>query len=289
LIVPEQVEIVRTEQVVRAADGREVFRRRWAPKGAAIGSVVLVHGIGEHSGRYDNVGEHLARAGYEVCGCDLRGHGRSGGKRGHTRFREVHADLDQLFSEVHERAMGKPVFLYGHSLGGLISLAYALDRRPAIAGLVLSGPAIHTFVAREQPLKMFIARHLGRVLPAVTVASRLDPMKLTRDEVELAEYLADPLVHKRASMGLGRDVQLAAEQVLARASTLGVRLLIIHGGDDQINYLSGSQAVAAKLGDRCRLHVYEGMLHKPHKDPDSKRVLGDVVAWFEECRSKPTE
>jgi alpha-beta hydrolase superfamily lysophospholipase len=262
-----------------AFDGSRRFTRRWDPPGPVKASVLLVHGIGEHSGRYERVGRHLASAGYAVQAPDLRGHGRSDGKRGHARFADVFRDLDELLAgDPHG---GGPAFLYGHSLGGLLVLAYALARAPAVAGVVASAAALHTAL-REQRLKMLAARAVGPLLPALTVPSGLDDTRLTRDPAELADYRADPLVHRRASLGLGLDVDRAIDRVLATITELPAPVLLVHGGADRINHVTGSEQIARALGARCTLRVYEDVPHKPHCDPESARILDDVVSWLDE-------
>lgn len=271
--------IARAEEQLRAFDGATIFTRSWAAHEPVKGRIFLVHGIGEHSGRYENVRQHLAAAGYSVRALDLRGHGRSSGKRGHLRFAHVFRDLDMLLAEERSRGSADRLFLYGHSLGGLIVLTYALDRSPAVAGLIASGPAIHTAL-RERRIKAVAARLLGPLLPTLTIPSGLDDTKLTRDAAELASYRADPLVHRQASLGLGHDALAAIDRVLS-STRLCAPLLLLHGGADRINYISGSEAIAANLGDRCTLRVYADVLHKPHHDPESRRILDDVVEWLD--------
>src|SRR5437763_11955025 len=136
----------------RNVRGTSLYTQRWLPDGEPAGVVALVHGLGEHSGRYARVAAALTGAGYAVCAFDLRGHGRSPGRRGDTRFGPALEDIDELLDDAGQRFGDRPQFLYGHSLGGLLVLSHGLARRRAVAGVVCSGPALRSPL-REQRAK----------------------------------------------------------------------------------------------------------------------------------------
>jgi acylglycerol lipase len=267
-----------TEGFWTAEDGARIFTRRSEPDAPPKGNVLVVHGVCEHSGRYQALTTALCGAGYAVSAFDLRGHGRSPGRRGDARFGPTFRDLDLLLEA--ERRRGRPVFLYGHSLGGLIVLAHGIAHRGGFTGAVVSAPALHTSL-RRQRISVALTRMLGGVLPGVPVPVRLDPELLSRDPLVVADYRADPLVHRRVTLGFGRDALAAIEAVLRDPGGFPAPLLLIHGSADRVNYLSGSQAVADQLGDACTLLVYDGILHQPHTDPESPRVFADVIGWID--------
>ena len=262
------------------AAGVILHTRRWEPDGPVRAVVCLVHGLGEHSGRYGHVAARLTDAGYAVCAFDLRGHGASGGKRGDTRFAETFDDIDRLLTDTADRFPGRPVFLYGHSLGGLLVLAYTLDRRPAVAGVVASGPALRTAL-REQKAKVLLVRVLAPLLPRLALPSGLDDSQISRDPAVVAAYRADPLVHDKATLGFGRDAIAAADTALAGAAGFPVPLLLLHGGADRLTDPGGSRAFAAGLGSACTLSVYDGLFHEIHNEPEQAQVLTDIVAWLD--------
>lgn len=266
------------------AGGLPIYTRRWEPEGPARAVVGLVHGLGEHSGRYGPVAERLTAAGYAVSSFDLRGHGHSGARRGDTRFAETFGDIDRLLSDAAERFPDRPRFLYGHSLGGLLVLAYTLQRPPVVAGVVASGAALHTAL-REQKAKLLLVRMLGPLLSHVALPSGLDDTLISRDPDVVEAYRADPLVHDRATLGFGLDAIRAADSVLADAARFPVPLLLIHGGADRLTYPTGSRAFAAAVDpDLCTLTVYDGLFHEVHNEPERVRVLDDVVAWLDRQR-----
>jgi acylglycerol lipase len=267
------------------ADGATLHTRLWEPDGDAEAVVGLVHGLGEHSGRYGPVAARLTGAGYAVWAFDLRGHGLSTGRRGDTRFADTMADIDRLLAAARDRFPDRPVFLYGHSLGGLLVLSYTLRRRPAVAGVVATGAALHN-PHREQKAKLLVVRLLAPLLPHLALPSGLDETLISRDPEVVAAYRADPLTHDRATLGFGRDAVEASDAALAAAAGFPAPLLLLHGGADRLTYPSGSRAFAAPLASRdCTLTVYDGLFHEVHNEPERGRVLDDVVAWLDRHRT----
>jgi len=261
--------------------GLTIHTRLWEPDDPPKAVVGLVHGLGEHSGRYGPVAERLTGAGYAVASFDLRGHGASGGRRGDTRFTETFGDIDRLLADAAQRFPGLPRFLYGHSLGGLLVLAYTLERRPPVAGVVVTGPPLHNAL-REQKAKLVLVRLLAPLLPHLALPSGLDDTQISRDPDVVAAYRADPLTHDRATLGFGVDAIRASDSSLAAAATFPVPLLLLHGGADRLTYASGSRAFATAVGDdACTLIVYDGLYHEVHNEPERARVLDDVVAWLD--------
>jgi acylglycerol lipase len=272
----------RTEATMNAFDGAQLFTRRWVPDDATPkAAVLLVHGVCEHSGRYERVAEALTGAGYALASFDLRGHGRSSGRRGDARLAPTMRDIGDLLARERERTPSGKVFMYGQSLGGLFTLAYVLDRAPALAGVVVSAPVLHTAL-RRQPLKIAVAKTLGRFLPSLGMRPGLDDTKLMRDDAVLADRRRDSLVIDRVTLGLARDVLATTDQVLRDCDRFPAPLLVIHGRDDEVNFSSGSEELISKVkGDRT-LHLYDGVLHHPHNDPERHRIFADVVAWLDQ-------
>lgn len=270
----------RSEGPSALSDGAGIYARRWLPQGRHKGVVCIIHGLGEHGGRYDELAEQLGSAGYATCSFDLRGFGKSPGRRGHLRFTRALRDIDEMVEDARRRAGGGPVFLYGHSLGGLLALLYGLEFRPSLAGVVTTGAALHT-VLREQRIKVFAANVLGALFPALVIPSGLDDTKLNRDAEALRAYRADPLVHDRVSLGCARDSLVAMDRVLRDAAQFSLPLLLVHGGADQVNLVSGSQAFAAKHPGDCTLKVYPGVFHAVEHEPERAQILEDVIGWLD--------
>jgi len=164
-----------SEMTWQSFDGLPVYAQAWLPDTGTKAVVALVHGLGEHSGRYGHVAAALNRAGYAVVTRDLRGHGQSGGQKGHApSFEALLKDIDQLVAQARELVPGKPLFLYGHSLGGIFVLDYALSRHPPIAGVVSTSPGLRTAL-HEQKAKLAVAKVMGKVAPTGDLASGSTP------------------------------------------------------------------------------------------------------------------
>ncbi|MEP6905593.1 MAG: lysophospholipase [Gemmatimonadales bacterium] len=273
---------VAEQQTFKGADGVELYSSFWRPRGEARGVVVLVHGIGEHAGRYTTLVTHLTAAGWAVCGFDQRGHGRSPGRRGHigswTEYRE---DVRKFLGLAAGQFPGKPMFLYGHSLGALIAAEFVISYPGSeLAGLILSGiPLQPSGVAK--PHLVAAARVLSRVWPTLSVSLGVDAARLSRDKEVVSDYNEDPLVHHVGSMRWGAETLSAIERVRGKASSIKLPVLVVHGGDDKVNAVEGSKELFEKVSSADKkLLIYPGGQHEPHNDIDRDKVGADVVEWL---------
>lgn len=257
-----------------------LFARAWTPETPPRGVVCLVHGLGEHSGRYAPLAAHLNAAGFAVLAFDLRGHGRSGGKRGHFVYADALDDITRLVDEAQRRFGAVPRFLYGHSLGGNLVLNYIL-RRPVekLHGAVASGPWLR--LAFEPPAyKVFLARSVGKLLPTLLQPSGLQPEYLSRDPVVVKAYVEDPLVHDRISAGMFLEAYEAGLWALEHAADLKVPLLLMHGADDHLTSPEASREFCQRAGEKCTFRLWEGMYHEVHNEPGKEEVYRTVVDWL---------
>ena len=266
------------EQTHRTADGASIFWQQWLPEGDPVGVVCLVHGLGEHSGRYGYVAERMTDAGYAVYALDLRGHGNSGGTRGDLRVDDAVSDIADLVAAAQSDNPDLPVFLYGHSLGGLLTMTYVVRRRPAVNGMVASAPALDSEL-REQKVKFTAANILGGIVPGVTIPTGLDAEGVSRDPEVVAAYLADPLVHDKGSLALAKQTFSAMDAMMA-TKRFPIPLLIIHGTADRLTVPSASRVFADNTEGDITLVEYPGMYHEPHNEPEKAEVLDEVLAWI---------
>jgi alpha-beta hydrolase superfamily lysophospholipase len=274
----------------QTSDGLQLHFEGWQPDGETRAVVCLVHGLGEHCGRYAHVGAAMAQAGYALMGADLRGHGRSGGQRGHTpSYDALMDDIGLLLEEADGRYPGLPRFLYGHSLGGNLVLNYALRRRPAILGVVASGPALR--LAFDPPaVKLAIGRALDRIWPTFTQPNGLDRSGLSHDPQVVRAYGSDPLVHDRITGRLALGMLTAGQWALDHASEFQLPLLIFHGGADRLTAPSGSQEFAGKVATDCTLKLWDGLYHETHNELQKDEVLAFTIGWLDEhCPASPAE
>jgi alpha-beta hydrolase superfamily lysophospholipase len=274
---------VREEGTFAGAGGVAIQWERTAPESAPRGVVVLVHGYAEHLGRYREFVSHLNGRGLATVGIDHRGHGRSGGARGHCgQFEEFVADVRTAADMAESRWPGVPRVLFGHSLGGLIGFVYLLRHPDTVRAAALSAPALRIPDAAPRALQV-VARVLGRVAPRVAFKSNLDQDALARDPAVGAAYVADPLVHRRASAGFFGAVQAAQAEAFARATELRVPLLVLQGDADRIVDPSGAWDLAAKLEGRIEVVRLRGYYHELLNEPvaERARVLDSLDRWFD--------
>lgn len=271
------VDVIVEEQFGSTRDGVTQLQRRWRPVGgdtAARSAILLVHGIGEHSGRYDHVGRFLADRGHDVVAIDNRGHGQTGGRRGYVEhFGQFLDDVEDRLAE--RRELGVPVVLFGHSLGGLICANYVVDGRPAPDLLILSSPAISANVPTWQSV---MAPILSRVAPKVFIKSDFDPAALSAD-VELQQaYLDDPLRVGGVTARLGDEIFKAMEATGAGLTAIDMPTYVLHGAEDQVVPQSASQPLADF--DNVTYRLWQGLQHECMNEPNHLEVLGELEAWL---------
>lgn len=268
-----------TQVTVKSKDGLTLVGREWKPAGEVRGVVCLVHGIGEHVGRYPHVAAALNQAGFAVIGLDLRGHGRSEGPRGHSPSYDAYLDdIDRLIGEARSRFAGAPIFLYGHSLGGLLVLYYPMQHKAALAGVVASSPQLR--LAFKPPAwKTTMGRLMFNIWPGFIMPSGLEQAALSRDPAVVQAYAADPLVHDRVSARVGIGLIDIGQWLLEHASGFPLPLLVYNGTQDRLVSADACREFAAKVPGDCTHKAWQGLYHETHNEPERADVLGFLVQW----------
>lgn len=243
-----------------------------------------MHGYAEHSGRYEEMAGWLARRGCAVHAYDQRGHGRSEGLRCHVeRFDEFLDDLGIVLDALRNDQPDLPISLVGHSMGGLVTLAFLATRKPRIASAITSGAALS--LGELSPVRVALARVVRRMLPRLAIGSGIDPEGLSRDPEVVRRYLADPLIVRTMTTSLGAELLAAAPRTAALAGEVAVPLLMLHGEADPICSPEGSRAFYAGLrAPGSALRVYPGLRHEIFNEPEREAVWQDLLGWLEEPR-----
>lgn len=261
--------------------GSEIIGYRVEPK-VVQGVVVLVHGFGEHSGRYrESVIPMLTDLGLGVVTYDNIGHGKSGGKRGHCPSYEALLDvLAAVIDKTKELHYEKPIFLYGHSMGGNLVLNYVLRRKGAFAGLVATSPYLR--LSFEPPKwKIVLGKMMLKIMPLMTLPSGLDANGISRIPEEVAKYQNDSLIFDAVSPMYSFPVMDAGEWAVANAHTLNCEALLLHGTGDQIIDHTATIEFHQKASNTT-LKLYKDGYHELHHDLCKETMLEDIRKWLKE-------
>ncbi|PLK45632.1 alpha/beta hydrolase [Emticicia sp. TH156] len=259
---------------------RKVFFQQWLPEQQADGIIALVHGLGEHSGRYEHVAEFFTAHNYGVIAVDTYGHGQTTGKRGHAESMEAYMQqIERLLTLAAQAVPQKPVFLYGHSMGGTLVLNYLFRYHPSIAGVIATSPAVRPGFAPPKFL-LAIGRLARMVAPSFTQSNSLDLNYLSHDPGVMAAYKADPLVHNQVSGVVGLGLIEWGEWLLGNAGTTPAPLLLIHGTEDRLTSFSATKELASKLSGDVTFKRYDKLYHELHNEFEKYDILNDLFNWI---------
>lgn len=245
-------------------------------------AIVVVPGLFEHGGRYGELGEFMAACRFSTFALDLRGHGGSGGRRGHiSRFDVLLQDLDRFRREVQGLVpLGVPLFLLGHSMGGLIALRYLQEYDPPFAGAIITSPWLATMYPTPR-WKALLARVFDRLLPAFPFSIQLDPDDLTRDPARAADYRDDPQIHSTITPRMFNEMSGAMERVLRGTDRVRVPILFLLAGDDSVVSTERSVDFARSLpAEYVTVDVLEGLRHEVLQERERTPVMAEIRDWI---------
>ena len=262
-------------------DGLRLYFQGWQSEHELKGVISLVHGLGEHSGRYSTWAGLLNQAGYTVLSYDLRGHGKSGGQRGHiSSFDDYLKDTTLSLDEAKKRYPEAAQFLYGHSLGAIIVTNYVLRKKPQLNGVIVSGLANKTSL-QEQKGKIILAKVLGSIVPKMSMSTGLVPATISKDPQVVEKYIHDPMVHNKASVGFAKASMDAINYDDQHAQEWELPVLFMHGELDKLGYADGSREFSGKIKGDCTLKIWPGMYHEVHNEPEKDQVLDYLCKWLD--------
>ncbi len=242
--------------------------------------ICIIHGIGEHSSRYNHVIDYFLKHNYTVFTMDLRGHGKSEGKKGHTpSYSALMRDISSLIKTVKKNYPDKSIFLYGHSMGGNLVINYVIREQPYLSGVIASAPDLG--LSFKPPLwKIISAKILNLLLPSLTLKTGIDNNALSRDKKIVHDYNNDPLVHDHITPRLYTSLRNAANWVYKHSNDLLIPILIMHGSEDKLTSSDASYSFFKKLQKDCTYRSWKGLYHELHNEPEKLKVLNYILKWL---------
>lgn len=262
-----------------AKDGLKLYYQSWLPDDEPKAILQIAHGLGEHSGRYQNAVDYFVPKGFGIFAVDMRGHGLSGGKRGHIpNYETIMDDVEISLARIRDEHPASKIFIYGHSLGGNLALHYALRRPAELSGVIATGPWLK--LPQEPPALMVLFKILSVITPSLTLNNQLDPSGLSRDPAVAEAYVDDPLVHDRISARLFAEAAKAAAWTLEHAAELTLPAILLHGSEDRLTSSDGTQLFHERV-ENSVFHLYEGLYHEVHNEPEKATVFKDIKSWLD--------
>jgi alpha-beta hydrolase superfamily lysophospholipase len=266
----------------RGVRNTSIYYQAWLPEGNVKAVLLLVHGLGEHCGRYMNVVNYFLPLGYAIYGFDHIGHGKSEGVREFVeRFEDYTDTLSIYYDLVKGRQTGRPVFLVGHSMGGLIASYHLLDHQAKFEGAVISAPSIKVSDSISKAT-ILAGKILSVIAPKMGLVKVVDANNISRDAETVRAYLEDPLVFRgKTPVRLGAELLKAMLCVTSEAGKITLPFMVLQGGDDKIIDPGGAQMLYDKAGSKDKsIKIYEKLYHEVFNEPERARVLKDVEMWL---------
>lgn len=262
--------------------GTRIYHQSWLPDEAPRASVVLVHGLAEHSGRYGNLVSKLVAQGIAVYGLDHIGHGRSEGTRVYVRdFTDYTRTLSTYVDQVRNEQPDGPIFLYGHSVGALIAATYLVGHSSDFTGVIFSGPCVKV-PANVSAITVFLAKVLSHVAPRLGL-SAVDAHGISRDPAQVQAYIDDPLIYNgKTTARLACELLKAMQRVATEASAITIPTLIVQGSADVVVDPDGANLLHDWISSADKtLKIYDGLHHEIHNEPEHPQVIADVTQWLD--------
>lgn len=265
--------MVAVESFATNSRGGTQLRRRWEVTDP-LAAVLIVHGMGEHSGRYGHVGDHLADHRFDVLAFDQLGFGQSEGRRAHVdSFDQLLDDVEALMAE--RRELDVPVVLLGHSMGGLVVAAYLVSGRPQPDLAVLSAPLLEVEV---EAWRRVAAPILGRIVPRLFIPNKIDGAVLSRDVAVQQAYVNDPLVTTGQTAGMGKAILEAMDRTGKAIHQISIPTYVLHGAEDELVPISASEPLRELPSVTYK--VWDGLRHECFNEPEQNEVLAALSKWL---------
>jgi len=269
------------EGTFKSVRGLNIYYQGWLPDKNVKAILLLVHGLGEYCGRYTKLINRFVPMGFAVYGLDHLGHGKSeGGREVVQSFDDYTQPLKMYFNMVKDWEPGKPIFLYGHSMGGLIAGYYLLDHQADFKGAILSAPAIKVSDSISQAT-ITMGKILSAIAPKAGVLA-LDPSGVSRDPEVVKAYIEDPQVfHGKTPARLASEMLKAMKRVTSEVENISLPFFVLQGSADKLVDPAGAKMLYEKAGSKDKTYkVYEGLYHEVHNEPERETMFKDMEVWL---------
>ncbi|MFZ1634787.1 MAG: lysophospholipase [Chitinophagales bacterium] len=260
--------------------GQEIFEQSWTGEKEPIAVICHIHGQSDHSSRFEHVAQFFVAHQVDFYAADLIGHGKSGGARGHVnKFEEYLETVDMLYADVTARYPGKPIFIYGHSMGGNVVINHALQNKQAVAGYIATSPWIR--LAFEPPAwKVALGKTVKSIFPALLQPTGLNPDLISHDKVVVEKYKNDKLVHGKISAAGFFEILTHGKSILTRAGELHYPLFIAHGTEDRLTDHNASSEFAAMRPDLITYKAFTGLYHEMHNEAEKEDLFNAILHFI---------
>lgn len=274
------------ESFIKLPSADSLFTRIWHTVSKPGAAIILIHGLSDHGGRFIYPGKALSDQGFVFIAPDLRGNGRSPGKRGHfDSFDQVMGDIKAVVEFTKSRFPGIPVFLYGQSMGGGLAINFALKHPELINGAISSSPWLRLAHPPTGIINV-LASLIKPIIPSLLMHNGLKSSDLCHDKAVQEAYDNDPLIHWKVSLSTFFIINNSGEWAIKNAARLGVPLLLMHGDADQITSFDASKQFADRCPDQCTFKAWSGQFHELHNEPIREKVMEFIIQWIDSHMKK---
>ena len=268
-----------TSYTISASDGINLFVRDHSVKNSNK-VILFIHGLGEHSGRYLNLIKDFNDKNISVFTIDIRGHGKSEGKRGHSPFYEqLMSDIQYFVQHVTNKTSKQKYFLYGHSMGGNLVINYSLQKDEKINGIIATSPFIKSAI-KSSRIKLFIAKLFQNIIPSLTLNNGIDINGISRNLQVIENYVNDPLNHNQISVQLGLDIISSGIYALEHSQDIAVPMIVFHGKKDRLTSYHSSKKLVENSGSNIKFIGFKDAYHEIHNEPEKKELLRNIFDWI---------
>ena len=265
-----------------STDNKNLFAQCWESEESNGKSVLFVHGLGEHSGRYETWAKKFCENGYNFLAIDLHGHGRTEGKQGHAKSLSVLLDdIDLMFDHAAQMFAGHKLILYGHSMGGNLVLNHIIRRNRHVDAVIVTSPWLKLY-SEPSYASMILSTVMKRIYPSMTVKTPLKPEQLSHDQGITIGYASDPLVHNKISLRIFFELYDSGNYALRNVYKINHPFLIMHGTADTITSHKASESFVMNTSKRTRLKLWDGQYHELHNELISDEVFDYIQGWLKE-------